>query len=364
MKAGENMKFVHIADLHLDSPFLFFNNKTGLGDLRRLEQRNALSEVIEYIKNENIECLFISGDLYEQEYVKESTIQYIDELFRKIPNTKIFISPGNHDPFITNSFYNNYNWSDNVIIFNGDFNVIENAFENTDVYGMGFTDYYLNNCNIHSLNIKNPDKINILIMHADLNASKESTGLKYNPVSENELNSFNFDYIALGHIHCTNYKNSKNIIYPGSLVSLGFDELGKHGMIVGEINKNNIKTEFIPIDKRCFEEIKINISEIKDVEELIEKINTLFLNENNYYKLFLEGNRNFIIDTQNIFNQINQKNILKIEDNTKIKYNIEEISKEISLRGFFVQEALKKLENEKYSKEEIEKAIEIGLDAM
>ena len=184
---------------------------------------------------------------------------------------------------------------------------------------MGFTDYYLNNCNINNLKIKNPEKINILIMHADLNASKESTSLKYNPVSENELSLLNFDYVALGHIHCTNYKTSKKIIYPGSLISLGFDELGKHGMIVGEINKNCVKTEFVPIDRRCFEEIRINISEIKDVEELLEKINTLFLNENNYYKLFLEGNRNFIIDTQKIFNQINQNNILKIKDDIKIK---------------------------------------------
>ena len=33
-----------------------------------------------------------------------------------------------------------------------------------------------------------------------------------------------FDYIALGHIHKTNYSEKEKIIYPGSTMSLGFDE--------------------------------------------------------------------------------------------------------------------------------------------
>ena len=42
------------------------------------------------------------------------------------------------------------------------------------------------------------------------------------------------DYIALGHIHKPYYDSEKQqrIVYPGSLVSLGFDETGSHGMIV------------------------------------------------------------------------------------------------------------------------------------
>ena len=118
------MKFVHIADLHMDSPFAFLDSKTGLGDVRRLEQRQALKKVVQYVKENNIEYLFISGDLYEQEYIKESTIKYIDDQFRIIPDTKIFISPGNHDPYLNNSYYNTYSWSDNVHIFSRRFCIV------------------------------------------------------------------------------------------------------------------------------------------------------------------------------------------------------------------------------------------------
>ena len=100
------MKFVHIADMHFDSPFVNLSDKGGLGDLRRLEQRKVFKKVIQYINENNIKYLFISGDLYEQKYIKKSTIEYINNLFKEIPGTRIFISPGNHDPYTKNNHLN------------------------------------------------------------------------------------------------------------------------------------------------------------------------------------------------------------------------------------------------------------------
>lgn len=49
-------------------------------------------------KENQIPFIYIR-DLYEQKYIRKSTIGYINNLFKEIPNTQIFISPGNHDPF-------------------------------------------------------------------------------------------------------------------------------------------------------------------------------------------------------------------------------------------------------------------------
>ena len=87
------MKFVHIADLHLDTPFTSLSEKGNLGKIRRLEQRNALKKVIEYCKENEVDYLFIAGDLYEQNYVKKTSIDYITNLFKEIENPKIFIAP-------------------------------------------------------------------------------------------------------------------------------------------------------------------------------------------------------------------------------------------------------------------------------
>ena len=70
------MKFVHIADMHFDTPFITLSNKQNLCKLRRIEQRETFRKMIEYIKENEIPYLFISGDLYEHKYIRESTIEY------------------------------------------------------------------------------------------------------------------------------------------------------------------------------------------------------------------------------------------------------------------------------------------------
>jgi len=162
------MRFVHVADMHFDAPFTVLSGK-NLGDVRRLEQRKVFSKMIDYIKEENIPFLFISGDLYEHNYVKQSTIEYINDLFKAIKNTQIFISPGNHDPFLKNSFYNTFKWSENVHIFNGEVGVHE--FPEVDVYGFGFDDFYCTDFLMENIVIKNKEKINILVLHGSLDAS-------------------------------------------------------------------------------------------------------------------------------------------------------------------------------------------------
>ena len=162
------MKFVHIADMHFDSPFVNLSNKEYMGELRRLEQRKVFKKMIDYIKDNNIEYLFISGDLYEHKYIKQSTIEYINKLFQEIPDTKIYIAPGNHDPFLKNSYYSKFNWSNNVKIFSNNIEKIEN--ENVNIYGYGFTDFYCENSGIENIEIDNKEKLNILVIHGALDS--------------------------------------------------------------------------------------------------------------------------------------------------------------------------------------------------
>lgn len=352
------MKFVHIADIHFDMPFTVLN-KNDLAENRRLDQRKVFKKVIDYIKENNIEMLFITGDLYENEYVRKSTIEYINDCFKQIPNTKIYITPGNHDPYLNNSYYNQYSWNENVKIFTQTEKVQIN--KNIDLYGYGFTSFYSKVTNLpQSLDTS---KTNILLMHADLNgATKENA--EYNPILESTLMLSGFDYIALGHIHKNNVYENKKIVYPGSLISGGFDELGKHGMVVGEINEidRKITREFIPLDNKEFKEIEINISNINSIESLIETINEIKLEEDKYYKIILTGQKQVEINTLDLLKNIDNKNIIKIKDKTSIEYDLEKIAKEQSLKGIFVKRLLEQMNEE--NKEEILDSIYIGLSLM
>ncbi len=385
------MRFIHMADVHFDSPFTVLASRENLANERRLEQRKAFADTIEYIKENQIPFLFISGDLYEQKYIRKSTIEYINNLFKEIPNTQIFISPGNHDPFLINSFYNTFEWNNNVTIFNSEIKIIETA--EADIYGFGFTDFYCENSQIEKINIKNKNKINILITHGSLDASK-TLDMQYNPLNSNKLKEIGFDYVALGHIHKANYEENKNnFIYPGSLISFGFDELGEHGFLDVEINKNNSeknnlinlkinnnnlnnseinnnnlkinkKIKFIKVDKRIFEEIKLNISEINSEEELIEKIKNIKTERQKNYKVILEGYKNIEIDLNKIKKMVLDENVLKVKDFSKVKYDIKELANQNNLKGVFINRILQKEEEGLCTKEEAEQAIEIFINAL
>ena len=413
------MRFVHMADIHFDTPFRVLASKKDLADKRRLEQREAFTRAIEYVKENNIPFLFISGDLYEQEYIRESTIVFINNLFKEIPNTKIFISPGNHDPYLNNSFYNTFNWNNNVTIFGGQIKRIE--LEEADIYGYGFSDFYCTNSNVDEIEIKNKEKINILITHGSLNASK-TQDLQYNPVSSVKLKKVGFDYVALGHIHKANYKNNEdNFIYSGSLISFGFDELGEHGILDIEINKNNyeknylnnleiknnyeennlnnlefknnyeknilnnlkiennykeniknyftdeIKNEknarirFVKIEKEKFVEKNINIDDVNSEEDVIEKLNDEEYEKEKFYKIILEGSKKIELNPKRICKLVNNKNILKVKDKIECEYDFDKLAEQKNLKGMFVKNLLEKIKKHPEDRTKIEEALKIGL---
>ena len=360
------MKFIHIADAHLDSPFVNLAGKSNLSEQRRLEQRKVIKQIVEYIKKENIPYFFIAGDLYEQEYIKKSTIEYINNLFKEIPDTQIFITPGNHDPYIKNSFYKQYKWCQNVHIFTQELEVIHT--KEADIYGYGFNDFYMPN-NYENIQIENKNKINILITHGSLDGGNDENR-KYNPLISAKLKTLGFDYVALGHIHKASYKDyeNQNIVYPGSLISLGFDELGPRGFIEGQINEQTkgLSIKFIEAEEKTFTEKEINVDNIASQEELIEDINNLILDDNKYYKIILTGQRNFEINLLETKPLITKENIIKLKDCTKIKYNIEETSKQVSLKGLFAKKLLEKIENgaTPEQQEKLLQAFEIGMDIL
>ena len=102
---------------------------------------------------------------------------------------------------------------------------------------------------------------------------------------------------------------------------------------------------------------------MEKIEEIIENINNLKIEENNFYKIILTGNRKFNIDLSKINKEIILENIIKIKDETKLDYDLEKIANENSIKGYFIKELLEK-QKKSENKEEIQKAIEIGLEVL
>lgn len=361
-KEKSKMKFIHMADMHFDQPFSGLGTAGNLGDVRRLEQRKIFRKMIDYCKQNNVGYFLIAGDFYDHSYVRKSTIEYINQLFQEIPDTQIFIAPGNHDPYVKGSYYETFSWCENVHICKNEIEIVEDS--KYDIYMSSFRDFHQEESAVEKIQIKHPEKINILLTHCDLNGARDENGFSYHPILESKINALGFDYVAMGHIHKTNFGEQKNLIYPGSPISFGFDEPGEHGMVVGEFNGRDLKMEFVKLDDRKFEKYNLLVDDIFSKEELIEKISNLQLDEKNLYEIVLQGNRQFEIHTREILQLIEPKNILKIKDKTEIAIDIEQVAKENNLRGIFVREIIQKYQEGKYTEQQIKKAIEIGLQIM
>ena len=138
-------------------------------------------------------------------------------------------------------------------------------------------------------------------------------------------------------------------------------------MIVGELEKEKINLEFVPLDETEFKLYDLDITEIISKEELIEKINEINFEENNLIEIILTGKRNFEIDRYELYKLISNDKVIKIKDKTKINYDLEKLSNDTTLKGLFAKEMLAKLNEENIPEEQkeiIEKAVEIGMEAI
>ncbi len=139
-------------------------------------------------------------------------------------------------------------------------------------------------------------------------------------------------------------------------------------MIIGDVEKDKINLKFEELDEEEFIIKEIDVTDILSKDELIEKINEIEIQNNEYLEIILVGNRNFEIDKYDILKYIVNNRIIKIKNKTKIAYDLEKIAEsKTTLKGIFVEEMLSKIKKEELTEEEkniIEKAIEIGIEAL
>ena len=345
------MNFIHIADLHLDG-----KAKTSGGDSekRRQEILNAFVKMIDYIKNKNINYLFIAGDLYEHKYIRDTTIEILIEQFKRIPNTNIFITPGNHDPYVVNSVYDRFDFPENVHIFK-EMEIFET--KDANIFGVGFIDFFpRKSANYSSIKpIKNGKK-NILIAHTDISSLDNEYDKEIY-----KLTKKGFDYVAMGHIHMGNYDKNSNILYSGSFAKYNFKsaKYDKAGAIYGEFTQYGLKTELIQFDNTKYIEYVLDITNIRSVASLILDLNHLNFKSNEIVRIILEGEKNFDVNKKYIMENINNSNIVQIVDNTSLKLEYKKIKEEVSLIGIYLKNADNLIEGlkekRKYAKDEIEK---------
>ncbi len=366
-------RFLHTADLHIDIPFSSLACLDGTAAERRVEHRLLIKKMIQKAEDEEVDAIFISGDLFEHEYVSRASILFLNECFSSVPHISIFISPGNHDPYVKNSYYCSYEWAENVYIFDTQVRGIYLDHLNVCVYGVGFNDFLMFDSKLKGFRVEDESKINILVTHGDLN--NMSGGQGYHRISSVDLESSGLDYIALGHIHkYTGSLVKGKACYPGSPVALGFDEPGPHGVVIGEVSKKGIHLEFKPIDKRQYVTLNIDVTGCQSSQSMashiLEALNAR-LDYNNYYRIVVKGMvESQVIEDIEVSKKIVEEAVkgfaVMIRYEVLPQYDYEDMALGNDLKALFVKKMLASInsENDQAEKKRLRKALYFGICAL
>lgn len=332
------MKFIHAADLHLCSSFVTSSLEPSVAAAHREQLWKTFHHLIDICSKDKVDVLLLSGDLYESDYARVSDVKSISDAFATIPETKVFIAPGNHDPIVKNSYYNMVKFPENTHVF-GQFEGVEIEDHNAVVYGFGWEQNRYEQLPF-AFSAIDKSKNNLLLLHCDA-----MTTSPYLPIKTELLDSLGFDYVALGHIHKA-VQLKPNIFYPGSPEPLNFGEEGKHGYIKGILKDKKLELNFVNANKREFITAQIKVEPEMNTADIVEKVSSECGRgiSSNIYRLIFSGIIHPQIDVDNVMREI-KDSFYSVEyyDRTIPDYDIKKVYQENkdNIVGKFIQSLTK-----------------------
>lgn len=365
----KKIKILHCADIHFDTPFKELGKK--LSQVSKEELLEVFKKIINIVIDEQVDILLIAGDVFDNFTVNKTTLYFIASQLSRINNTQVFISPGNHDPYNSRSFYEIMDWPENVYIFKGELEKVDLEDLNLTVWGAAFNNQYEKKTLFRNVEIDN-SRINLMVIHGEI--SNNISENIYNPIYLEDIKKSGMEYIAVGHRHeFSGIKREGKTFYAysGCPQGRGFDEIGDKGIIIGDIAKDEVHLSFRPICKRKYNTVEIDISGLDTYEEVCSVILNSFPKderENNLFKIVLKGQlkEHLIINEDVLLSKLkDQFYYLKIINNTSVEINMDELASEFSVKGRFVSKMLKILADyPEEDKEIINLAIKLGIQSL
>ena len=332
------LKIIHTGDIHLDSPFSGLDEKHA--EIRRTELRGTFSSLMTYARMNAVDMILIAGDMFDRGFVTRETIAIVMREFSRVPSCRIIISPGNHDPYTSDSAWDRVHFPENVYIFDSDtLQKFEFPEINCDVYGYAFTGESMTMSPISHAD--SDDRLHLLCAHCDLDAPASV----YAPVTTSQLVTSGYHYAALAHVH-----NPPELArigscvygYCGCLEGRGFDEIGVKGAVYIEMDEaGKCSVRKLSFSRRRYEAVDINVTgaqSVADVKELIEaSIHEHKFGEDVMLRATLTGElpQSMVLSPRAVADSINSVFAIEVHDETTPALNTEYLRDDPTLKGAF-----------------------------
>jgi DNA repair exonuclease SbcCD nuclease subunit len=272
------LRFVHAADLHLDSPF------TGLRSLDKAISGTlfdatfaAYENIVDLCISERVDALLVAGDIFDSaDRSLRAQLKFVDGLNRVgKANVRSFICHGNHDPLD--------GWEAQISLPEGCHRfgaeverapIFKDEPDRAAVYGISYPRREVRENLVPGFADVERGPFNIGLLHA--NVDSDPTHDAYAPCSLGDLErTTGIDYWALGHVHTRRVLREANptVVYPGNPQGRHPNERGPRGVYLVEVSDSGqVRLDFRAMDVVRWARLELGISGLEAEQSLFDRL--------------------------------------------------------------------------------------------
>jgi DNA repair exonuclease SbcCD nuclease subunit len=264
-------KFLHAADLHLDSPMRGLERYPGApSDRLRGATRAALENLVQLALDEQVRFVVIAGDVYDGDWPDHNTgLYFVTQMNRlREASVPVLLVAGNHDA--ANRMTRTLRLPDHVTVLSSrNPQSVEIDSCGAVVHGQGFArqEVWDNLASTYPAAVRGA--FNIGLLHTCATGGSTSHE-RYAPCSLDDLRSREYDYWALGHIHQRGEVLREPLaLFPGNLQGRHIRETGPKGCLIVEVDdRQQAQARFEPLDVVRWQRVTVAARPEEHVDDL------------------------------------------------------------------------------------------------
>ena len=272
------MKFIHAADIHLDSPLSGLTAYPDAPvDLLRTATRQAFIRLVDEAIEQTVSFMVIAGDLYDGQWKDYNTGHFFCRQMGRLHQAGIpvYLLFGNHDA--ESEMTKKLLLPPNVHTFTTrrpstfrieDLNVV--------LHGQSFRDAAITENLAVGYPPQVPGAFNIGVLHTALEGN--AAHATYAPCSVAELVARGYGYWALGHVHeHAVVREDPWVVFPGNLQGRHVRECGPRGACLVTVDGDRVqRVERLLVDVIRWQVLEVDATGARTLEEVVRAVGRAF----------------------------------------------------------------------------------------
>jgi exonuclease SbcD len=256
------LKFIHAADIHLDSPMRRLETYDGAPvETLRNATRKAFSNLIDLALTEGVDFVIIAGDLFDGDWKDYNTgLFFVNQMARlREADIRVFMVSGNHDS--AGRLTKSLRYPDNVALFPSrkpETRVLETL--GVAIHGQSFPKAAVTENLAAGYPPPEPGVFNIAILHTAVTGREGHE--PYAPCKLDDFKQSGYDYWALGHVHQHEVLLDDPLaVFPGCIQGRHIRETGPKGCVLVSVEPGHpAVVEFHTLDVVRWATLTVDVS--------------------------------------------------------------------------------------------------------